>query len=149
MSVGLAGKAAIVTGAAQGLGYAIAKAYVAAGMRVALLDVKADLLQSVQAELGANSAAFTVDLSDGEHTQSVAQQAVAWCGVPSVLVHNAAILVNRPLLVIPLADFQRELAVIIQAAFILTQAVWEPMTAAGGGSIVYVSSRSGVVRFDE
>ncbi|MGV2434597.1 MAG UNVERIFIED_CONTAM: SDR family oxidoreductase [Anaerolineae bacterium] len=60
-------------------------------MRVALLDVKADLLQSVQAELGANSTAFTVDLSDGEHTQAVAQQAVTWCGVPSVLVHNAAI----------------------------------------------------------
>jgi NAD(P)-dependent dehydrogenase (short-subunit alcohol dehydrogenase family) len=149
MSVGLAGKAAIVTGAAQGLGYAISKAYVTAGMRVALLDVKADLLQSVQAELGANSTAFTVDLSDGEHTQAVAQQAVTWCGVPSVLVHNAAILVNRPLLAIHLADFQRELAVIIQAAFILTQAVWEPMTAAGGGSIVFVSSRSGVVGFDE
>lgn len=145
----LNGKTAIVTGAAQGLGYAIAKAYVNAGMRVALLDVKADALAVVQAELGANGVSFPVDLSNAEQTQAVAAQAVAWCGAPNVLVHNAAILVNRPLMSISLVDWQRETNVILQAAFLLTQAVWQPMTDNGGGSLVYVSSRSGVVGFED
>jgi NAD(P)-dependent dehydrogenase (short-subunit alcohol dehydrogenase family) len=145
----LAGKTAIVTGAARGLGYAIAKAYVNVGMRVALLDVREELLNEVQAEFGDNTAAFPVDLSDGEVTQAVAQQAVAWCGSPDVLVHNAALLVNRPLMEVPLANFQHEMNVIIQAAFVLTQAVWQPMTENGSGSIVYVSSRSGIIGFDE
>lgn len=149
MTGALAGKTAIVTGAAQGLGYAIAKAYTNAGMRVALLDVKTDQLQAVQREFGEQTAALTVDLSDADATQAAAKEAVEWCGTPDVLVHNAAKLVNRPLMEVPLADFQQELNIIIQAAFILTQSVWEPMTQAGGGSIVYVSSRSGVIGFDE
>ncbi len=140
---------AIVTGAAQGLGYAIARAYAQHGMRVALLDVKAQQLKAVQADLGDATAAFPVDLADGEATASVAAEAVAWCGVPHVLVHNAAVLINRPLMEISLADWQRETNIIVQAAFLLTQAVWEPMTKAGGGSIVYVSSRSGIIGFDE
>lgn len=145
----LTGKTAIVTGAARGLGYAIAKAYVRAGMRVALLDVRQELLAEVQSEFGELTAAFTVDLADATSTQAVAAEAVAWCGPPDVLVHNAALLINRPLLEISLEDWQRETNIIMQAAFLLTQAVWQPMTDAGGGSIVYVSSRSGVVGFDE
>jgi 3-hydroxybutyrate dehydrogenase len=149
MTADLTQKTAIVTGAAQGLGYAVAKAYVNAGMRVAMIDVKAEALARVQQELGEQAEVFVADLSDGEATQAAAAAAVGWCGVPNVLVHNAALLVNRPLMAVGLADFQREMNVIIQAAFVLTQAVWEPMTAAGGGSIVYVSSRSGIIGFDE
>jgi 3-hydroxybutyrate dehydrogenase len=149
MSDSLNGRTAIVTGAAQGLGYAITKAYVNAGMRVAMLDVKADQLATVQGEMGAATAAFPVDLSDGDSTSAAVGDALNWLGTPDVLVHNAAILVNRPLMEVSLADFQREMNVIVQAAFLLTQAVWEPMTSAGGGSIVYVSSRSGIIGFDE
>ncbi|MEM6529606.1 MAG: SDR family oxidoreductase [Chloroflexota bacterium] len=145
----LAGKTAIVTGAARGLGYAIAKAYVNAGMRVALMDVREELLNEVQAEFGDNTAAFAVDLSDGAETQRVTRRAMEWAATVDVLVHNAALLVNRPLLEISLADFQRETNVIIQAACVLTQAVWQPMTDNGSGSIVYVSSRSGIIGFDE
>lgn len=149
MATNLDGKTAIVTGAAQGLGYAVAKAYAMAGMRVALIDVKAEALEAVQNELGENTTPFVADLSDGEATATVAAEAVEWCGVPDVLVHNAAILVNRSLMSVTLDAFQREMNVIIQAAFLLTQAVWEPMTQAGRGSIVYVSSRSGIIGFDE
>jgi len=145
----LDGKTAIVTGAAQGLGYAITKAYVAAGMRVAMLDVKADQLAAVQSQFKATTAAFPVDLSDGKATQTAVLDALKWLGTPDVLVHNAAILVNRPLMEISLADYTREMNVIIQAAFVLTQAVWSPMTTARGGKIVYVSSRSGIIGFDE
>jgi len=146
----LRGTSAIVTGAAQGLGYAVAKAYAAEGMRLALMDINGPLLAEVCSELsraGGECLPVTVDLSDAVDTQRAIAQALAFCGTPRVLVHNAAILVNRPLLDIPLDAWQREVNVAIQAAFLLTQAVWPLMTEAGGGSIVYVSSMSGIKGF--
>ncbi len=143
----LQGKSAIVTGAAQGLGYAIAKAYVNAGMTVALIDVKEDVLQKVADELGSSAYAIAADLSDATATQQGIARALHTVGTPRILVHNAAVLVNRPLMELTLEAWTREMNIIIQAAFLLTQAVWQPMTDAGGGSIVYVSSRSGVEGF--
>lgn len=144
---GLAGKAAIVTGAAQGLGYAIARAYTEAGMRVAVIDVQADALAAACDRLGALALPIVADLADAATTQRAARQALELVGAPAVLVHNAAILINRPLLDVTLEAWTREMNVIIQAAFLLTQAVWQPMTDVGGGSIVYVSSRSGIEGF--
>lgn len=148
----LQGAFGIVTGAAQGLGNAIAVAYARAGMRLALMDIQADALAQVAQELAPISGgvvAIPVDLADAEDTQRAIAQALDQFGTPRVLVHNAAILVNRPLLAIDLASWQREVNVGIQAAFLLTQAVWTPMTAAGRGSIIYVSSMSGIKGFDE
>lgn len=147
---GLRGAFAIVTGAAQGLGYAIAKAYAEQGMRLALMDIKARELGQVADELaaaGADCLPIAVDLADAADTARAIRLALDHYGTPRVLVHNAAILVNRPLLAISLADWQREVNVGIQAAFILTQAAWPLMTAAGRGSIVYVSSMSGIKGF--
>lgn len=143
----LQGAFAIITGAAQGLGYAIAQAYVAQGMRVALMDVQEDRLHAVAQRLGGDVLPLAADLSDAQATQSAAQQALAHYGTPRILVHNAAILINRPLLDIRLEDWQREVNVGIQAAFLLTQAVWPHMIQAGKGSIVYVSSQSGIKGF--
>lgn len=143
----LKGAAAIITGAAQGLGYAIARAYVAEGMRVALMDVQADKLEQAARDIGGDTLPIQADLSDATATRVAVQQALDHYGTPRVLVHNAAILINRPLLEIPLEAWQREVNVGIQAAFLLTQAVWPLMTQAGKGSIVYVSSQSGIKGF--
>ena len=126
----LHGVAAIVTGAAQGLGYAIAKAYAAEGMRVTLMDVQGDALAAVADELrasGGDCLPVTVDLADADDTTRAMRAALDHYGTPRVLVHNAAILVNRPLLDVPLDAWQREVNVGIQAAFLLTQAVWPLM----------------------
>lgn len=148
----LDGQAAVVTGAAQGLGYAIAKAYAAAGMRVALLDVRGDLLQQVAAELAADGGDVlpaTVDLADAAATQAAIDAALAHYGAPRVLVHNAALLITRSMLEITFEQWQKEINIILQAAFILSKAVWRPMIEAGGGSIVYLSSGSGYKGFIE
>ena len=148
----LNGQAAVVTGAAQGLGYAIAKAYAAAGMRLALLDVRGDILERVAAELraaGGDVFPLTVDLADADATQSAIDAALAEHGAPRVLVHNAALLITRSMLEITFAQWQREINIILQAAFILSKAVWRPMIDAGGGSIVYLSSGSGYKGFIE
>ena len=146
----LKGAFGIVTGASQGLGYAIAKAFSRESMRLALMDIKAEQLAQVADELesdGGDCQPITVDLSDADATREAIHAALAHYGAPTVLVHNAAILINRPLLEISFEDWQREVNVGIQAAFLLTQAVWQPMTDAGSGSIVYVSSRSGIEGF--
>jgi NAD(P)-dependent dehydrogenase (short-subunit alcohol dehydrogenase family) len=148
----LRGKVAVVTGAAQGLGYAIAKRYAAEGMRVALMDVRADLLAKVAAELtaeGGDVLPITVDLSAASETQAAIDAALAHFGAPRVLVHNAALLITRSMQEITLADWQKEINIILQAAFILSKAVWQPMIEAGGGSIVYLSSGSGYRGFIE
>ena len=148
----LRGKIAVVTGAAQGLGYAIAKRYAAEGMRVALMDVRADLLTQVAAELtaeGGDVLPITVDLSDAAETQAAIDTALAHFGTPRVLVHNAALLITRSMQEITLEDWRKEINIILQAAFILSKAVWQPMIEAGGGSIVYLSSGSGYRGFIE
>lgn len=146
----LQGTVGIVTGAAQGLGYAIAKAYSTRGIRLVLMDIKGDELNTVAEKLtesGGDCLPIAVDLSDADGTTRAIEAALAQYGTPRVVVHNAAILVNRPLLDIPLDAWQREVNVGIQAAFLLTKAVWAPMTEAGGGSIIYVSSMSGIKGF--
>lgn len=142
----LQNQAAVVTGAAQGLGYAIAKAYVQEGMRVALMDVRADILATVADELeamGGDVLPLAVDLADAQETQAAIDAAINHYGAPRVLIHNAALLITRSMLEITLEDWQKEINIILQAAFILSKALWRPMIEAGGGSIVYLSSGSG------
>ena len=148
----LQGQFAVVTGAAQGLGYAIAKRYAAEGMRVALMDVRADLLAHVADEItaeGGDVLPIPVDLSDAAETQAAIDAALAHFGTPRVLVHNAALLITRSMQEITLEDWRKEINIILQAAFILSKAVWQPMIDAGGGSIVYLSSGSGYRGFIE
>ncbi len=148
----LRAQTAVVTGAAQGLGYAIAKAYAAADMRVALMDLRGDILQRVAEELtaaGGDVLPITVDLSDAAATQSAIDATLAHYGAPRVLVHNAALLITRSMLEITFEQWQKEINIILQAAFILSKAVWRPMIEAGGGSIVYLSSGSGYKGFIE
>ena len=152
MSDQLRGQVAVVTGAAQGLGYAIGKAYIAEGMRVALMDIRGDILQQVAAEfahVGADVLQVTVDLSDAADTQSAIDTVLEQYGSPRVLIHNAALLITRSMLEITLEQWQKEINIILQAAFILSKAVWKPMIEAGGGSIVYLSSGSGYKGFIE
>lgn len=150
MMQALQGQTAILTGAAQGLGYAIARAYGEAGMRIALMDVQQDRLEAVAAEvraLGGEAVAIGVDLSDAAATQAAVTQAVAVYGTPRVLVHNAALLREVSMLDVTFENWQKELNIILQAAFLLSKAVWARMIEAGGGSIVYLSSGSGIKGF--
>jgi NAD(P)-dependent dehydrogenase (short-subunit alcohol dehydrogenase family) len=148
----LRGAFGIVTGAAQGLGLAIANAYVREGMRVALIDIRADLLKDLAADLNGMAGTevalpIAADLADADQTLRAAETALQHFGTPRVLVHNAALLRVRPFEEVTLADWVRENNIITQAAFLLTKAVWGPMKAAGRGSIVYLSSGSALKGF--
>lgn len=146
----LKGKFAVLTGAAQGLGLAIARAYARQGMTLALMDVQADKLTALADELRALGAVCTplpVDLSDAAATQNAIDRALSAHGAPRVLVHNAALLKERSMQEVTFEQWQQEVNIILQAAFLLSKAVWQPMIDAGGGSIVYLSSGSGIKGF--
>ncbi|MBN8591589.1 MAG: SDR family oxidoreductase [Anaerolineae bacterium] len=145
----LAGKTAVITGAAQGLGRAIAMAYAQAGMRLALLDVQADKLKQLAQELNTDCLTVAADLSQAADTQAAIDTVLREMGTPHILIHNAALLITRSMQQIQLADWQKEVNIILQAAFILSKAVWQPMIDAGGGRIVYLSSGSGIRGFVE
>ncbi|AXC48423.1 SDR family NAD(P)-dependent oxidoreductase [Paracoccus suum] len=134
----------LVTGAAQGLGAAIARHMAARGDRMLLIDRDAvGLAATASACPGALTA--TADLSDAEDTA----RAIASlpCEEVGTLIHNAAILRVEPIERVSLSTFRATLDVGIQAAFQLTQAVWPGMAARGGGALVFVSSRSGIEGF--
>ncbi len=138
----LADQTIVVTGAAQGLGAAIARHLAGQGARLVLMDYNAEGLAQTQT-LSPGALAITVDLSDESDT---ARAIAKIPGPVHTLIHNAAILRVEPVDVVSLATFQATLNVGIQAAFQLTQAVW-PAMKAGGGALVFVSSRSGVEGF--
>jgi NAD(P)-dependent dehydrogenase (short-subunit alcohol dehydrogenase family) len=139
----LEGQRVLVTGAAQGLGAAIARGLHAKGARLILLDRDASGLASTAT--ACPGAVFrVVDLADAADTARVVRDVVA--DPVDTLIHNAAILKMEAVDVVSLATFQATLDVGIQAAFQLTQAVWPGMKARGG-TLIFVSSRAGIMGF--
>ena len=141
----LEGQSILVTGAAQGLGAAIARYLHARGARLILMDRDAAGLAAIAAACP-GATATVVDLSDAVDTARAIAETVH--GPVDTLIHNAAILKMQPVDAISLATFQATLNVGIQAAFQLTQAVW-PAMKTRGGTLVFVTSRSGIEGFAE
>jgi NAD(P)-dependent dehydrogenase (short-subunit alcohol dehydrogenase family) len=137
------GQSVLVTGAAQGLGAAIARHLHGQGARLILMDRDEEgLTETAAACPGATCA--VVDLADAEATERALAATVR--GPVDTLIHNAAILRVEPLEAVSLGTFRATLDVGIQAAFQLTKAVWSGMMERGG-TLVFVSSRSGIEGF--
>ena len=137
------GQTVLVTGAAQGLGAAIARHLHEAGARLILLDWnEVGLAETSAACPGAITA--VVDLADADATARAIDEVVN--RPVDTLIHNAAILRVEPVDAVSLDTFRATLDVGIQAAFQLTQAVW-PAMKERGGALVFVSSRSGIEGF--
>ncbi len=140
----LAGKIAIVTGAAQGLGLACATALAAEGATVVLADLKADRLKAAAAGIGGE--AVPTDVSDPAAVKALVDGVVARHGRVDVLVNNAGILISGDILTVSVEDFDQVLAVNLRGAFLVAQAVARAMVAAGTrGSIVNMSSINAVL----
>lgn len=144
------GRVAFLTGAAEGLGHAVAVELARLGMKLAVFDVQEDKLKVLVDQLrgaGADVHPIVADLSDASATEAAAEDALEHFGVPRVLIHNAAVLKERTITEVTFADWRREVNVILQAAFLLSKAVWPGMMAAESGSIVFVSSGSALSGF--
>src|SRR5271154_3738245 len=139
-------KVALVTGAARGIGLAVAKRFLADGWRVALLDIANDPLGKNVAALAApdQTLAVTCDVSDANAVASALADIGRRFGRRDALVNNAGIAVFAPLMETSDADWQRVLEVNLTGPFLCTKAAVPLMRSHGGGAIVNITSISGL-----
>lgn len=135
----------IVTGAAAGIGRAIAERLHEAGARLVLVDIDADSLGSLAHELNQKRAESVTtvdgDVSSGEVIERVRSQALNTFGQVDVLVNNAGIFPNQPLRGMAEDDFQRVMDVNLRSVFLTTKYISESMIDRGqGGRIINVTS---------
>jgi NAD(P)-dependent dehydrogenase (short-subunit alcohol dehydrogenase family) len=141
----LDGRTAIVTGASRGIGAAVARALDAAGARVALVARSADQLDDVAAGLANDPVVIPADLGrpDGP-TAAAATALAAFDGRLDVLVNNAGIAVRKDSEDLQLDEMDRLWNVNVRSALLLTAAILPAMLERQSGSIVSISSISGV-----
>jgi NAD(P)-dependent dehydrogenase (short-subunit alcohol dehydrogenase family) len=136
----LQGRVAIVTGAAQGIGRAIAEGLAREGARIVVADLKG--AEEAASEL-ADGIGLTVDVADEQDVRRLAAETVARCGRIDVLVNNAGLyasLAMRPFEQIPLEEWRRVMDVNVASMFLTCRAVVPVMRDQGGGRIVNISS---------
>ena len=141
------GRIALVTGAASGIGKAIAARLVADGACVVVADLDADKAGEVAAELGGTDTAIGigVDVSDsGQVSEAVEATLFAFGGI-DLVVNNAGLSISKPLLETTEADWDRQHDVMAKGSFLVARAAAEAMIPQGlGGDIVYVVSKNSV-----
>jgi 3alpha(or 20beta)-hydroxysteroid dehydrogenase len=140
----LAGKVALITGAARGQGEAAVRAFVDEGARVMIADIDDAVGEQLSAELGEAVVYQHLDVSDEEDWAAAVKQVGETFGRLDVLVNNAGILFFAELAHTTLADYERVIRVNQIGTFLGMRSVVEPMSATGGGSIVNVSSVEGL-----
>ncbi|MFC4565291.1 SDR family NAD(P)-dependent oxidoreductase [Nocardiopsis mangrovi] len=141
----LAGRVALVTGAASGIGAAIAFAYAEAGAAVVLADLDGERLDRTAASLPAGRAVgrYPLDVTDAGQVRAAVDDAVARHGRIDVLVNCAGILTEVPLVEMDPATWDRMLDVDLRSVFLTCRYTVPHMIAAGGGRVINIASQLG------
>lgn len=143
----LAGRVALISGGATGMGGASSRLFAQEGARVAIVDRNAEAAaETVEAirSAGGEAESYVADVSDEEQVNAAVAAATARFGAPTVLFNHAGTIVIKPFLETTLAEWEWLHAVNVRSMFLMTRAVIPGMIAAGGGSIVCTSSISAV-----
>jgi len=138
----LAGKSVIVTGAARGIGAAIARSCVAEGAQVVLIDVD-ERVEEVAEAIGATP--VVGDLTTAGLAERTVAETVERTGSLDGLVNNAALVLEGDLLGTDMDNWQRTMQLNVEVPFLWCKAAVPAMLAGNGGSIVNVSSTEGIV----
>ena len=146
MTVSLAGKVAIVTGGASGLGQGIVEKFAAAGADVVVADVNDDAGEEVAARCGGRAWFRRADVADAADVEALVQAAVDRFGRLDVMVNNAGISskMHKSFLTADLSDFQHVMSVNVLGVMLGTQAAARHMAEHDGGSIINISSIGGL-----
>jgi len=149
VTASLAGKTAVVTGAGNGIGRAIATTFAAAGAAVACLDLERTsvdtTVQSITTASG-RALALACDVSREADTRAAVGAVQSAFGSIHILVNGAATDdPNGTVLDLTLADWERVFAVNVTGVYLMSRAVLPVMIAAGGGSIIHIASQLGRV----
>jgi 3alpha(or 20beta)-hydroxysteroid dehydrogenase len=141
----LEGKVALITGAARGMGQAEARLFAAEGARVAVCDVADAEGKVVAEEIGASAIYQHLDVTEEDEWSAAVAATTAAFGKLDVLVNNAGIAEGAALADMTLESYRRVIDVNQVGVFLGMRAVVPPMTAAGGGSILNISSIDGMI----
>ncbi|CUI00001.1 L-iditol 2-dehydrogenase [Leisingera aquaemixtae] len=140
----LAGKTALITGSARGIGRAFAEAYVREGARVAIADIDFTGAQTAAEELGGGSIAVRLDVTDQTSIEQAVAQTVLELGRIDILINNAAVFTAAPVAEITRGDFDRAFSVNVAGTLFTLQAVARHMIErGGGGTIINMASQAG------
>ncbi len=141
----LDGKVAVITGAAQGIGLEIARAYVAQGATVVLGDVNVEAAEKSAADLGGRALGVRCDVTSEDEVNALVTRAVDEYGTVDVMVNNAGITRDSTMRKMTLEDFRLVLDVHVTGSWLGTKAAGAVMRERKSGSIVNISSISGKV----
>jgi NAD(P)-dependent dehydrogenase (short-subunit alcohol dehydrogenase family) len=142
----LAGKKAFITGGAQGLGAAMARAFAAEGAMVSLADINLDGAKGVAAEIGAGKAfAFALDVTQEDQWIAALRQADAAMGGISVLVNNAGIGRGGDIETTSFSDWKLVMSVNVDSVFLGAKHALGYLRANEPGSIINISSIAGLI----
>jgi 3-hydroxybutyrate dehydrogenase len=138
----LDGKVALITGAASGIGHAIAMRYLEAGGRVVIADLSAEGATKAAADLAGEKSAIGIgmDVSNEAQVNAGVEQTVAAFGRIDILVSNAGIQIVHPIEDFPFADWKKLLAIHLDGAFLTTKACVKYMYKQNSGSLIYMGS---------
>ena len=146
----LAGRVALVTGAASGIGRAVARAFAAEGAAVHAVDVAADRLAAVIGELESEdltAARMVADVSNAEDVERIVAHVLDASGRIDCLANIAGVISSEPIEEVSLAEWDRILGINLRGTFLCARAVVPAMKGQGSGSIINVSSRAGAMGF--
>ena len=139
----LEGKVALVTGAAYGIGFAIAEAYAKAGARIAFNCRSAHHLEQALEDYrakGIEARGYICDVTDEAQVQKMVADIEAELGTIDILVNNAGIIKRIPMTEMSVEDFRQVIDIDLNAPFIVSKAVIPGMIAKGGGKIINICS---------
>ncbi|WP_370269791.1 L-iditol 2-dehydrogenase [Nioella sp.] len=140
----LAGKTALITGAARGIGLAFAKAYVAEGARVAIADIDIDRARASAAGIGEAAIAVRMDVTDQASIEAAVAETAAAFGQIDILINNAAIFTAAPIVEITREDYDRVFQINVAGSLFTLQAVARHMIDKGiKGRIINMASQAG------
>jgi 3-oxoacyl-[acyl-carrier protein] reductase len=142
--VDLKNRVAVITGGAQGIGFAVAERFVASGAKVVLWDIDEPLLSKATAALGAAASGARVELTDAAAVSAATQAALAQLGRIDILVNNAGITGgNGPTWELAPDMWRRTIEVNLVAPYLTCHAIVPAMIKQGYGRIVNVASVAG------
>jgi 3-oxoacyl-[acyl-carrier protein] reductase len=140
----LNGKSAVVTGAAQGIGYAIAQRFAAEGCRVAIVDVDSDAAQRAAARIDGTAIAIGADVASADDVDRAFAEVIEHFGGVDILVNNAGIVgSDTPVKDLAEADWNRVLDINLKGTFLCSRAAVRHMIPRKAGVIVSLASISG------
>jgi 3-hydroxybutyrate dehydrogenase len=144
----MSGKSAVITGAASGIGFAIASALKASGAAVCVTDVQAESLETALADLSTTegrSSSFVADISDSDQVARLGENAVRELGRIDILINCAGLQYVSALDKFPLEQWDRIMNVMLRGSFLCTQQFLPEMVSNGWGRIVNIASIHSVV----